>query len=171
MGFEDFEPLGKRRALHAHKGSFRPAYLCIGGNRGMAGAIRLCPVKLPLRCGAGLVKVFCHHESRFQVSNGRPELMISSDNLAEHLSWADCIVLGPGTWDRMHGVRGVFNEVLAYLIHEDKPVVIDADGLNLLSHHLHKLQIKSNLIITPHPAEAAQVIEVLQRSDVEKEPL
>lgn len=159
VGFEDFESLPDRHA-HAHKGTFG-RLLCIGGNRGMAGAIRLCS-EAALRCGAGLVKVFCHHESRLQVSNGRPELMVTSDNLAEQLSWADCIVLGPGmgqdSWS-----RSTFNEVLTYLIHEDKPVLIDADGLNLLSHHLHKLKL-SNLIITPHPAEAARLLEVTTSS-------
>lgn len=162
LGFEDFEPLPKR-ALHAHKGSFG-RLLCIGGNRGMAGAIRLSS-EAALRCGAGLVKVFCHHESRFQVSNGRPELMISSDNLAEHLTWADCLVLGPGMGQDAWS-RGAFNEVLAYLVHEDKPVVIDADGLNLLSHHLQNLKL-SNLVITPHPAEAARLLGCAT-SDVEQ---
>ena len=153
VGFDDYQALPKR-LLHAHKGSFG-RLLCIGGNRGMAGAIRLSG-EASLRCGAGLVKVFCHHESRLQVSNGRPELMVSSDNLAEQLTWADCIVLGPGLGQDAWS-RGIFNEVLSYLIHEDKPVVIDADGLNLLSHHLHKLKL-SNLIITPHPAEAGRLL-------------
>jgi hydroxyethylthiazole kinase-like uncharacterized protein yjeF len=144
-----------RRIGNAHKGNFG-RLLCIGGNRSMAGAIRLS-AEAALRCGAGLVKVFCHHDSVLQVSQGRSELMITSDNLSQQLNWADCIVLGPGMGQDAWS-RGVFNEVLAYLVHADIPIVIDADGLNLLSHHLYKLKL-SQLVITPHPAEAARLLE------------
>lgn len=161
IAYEDFMPLPKRR-LNAHKGTFG-RLLCIGGNRGMSGAIRLSG-EAALRCGAGLVRVYCHHQSMLQVSTGRPELMISDDNLSQHLSWADCVVLGPGLgqdgWS-----RSVFNEVLSYLVHNDMPIIIDADGLNLLSDHLHKLKL-SNLVITPHPAEAARLLNI-QTADVE----
>ncbi len=153
VAYEDFLPL-PRRPVNAHKGTFG-RLLCIGGNRGMSGAIRMSG-EAALRCGAGLVRVYCHHQSMLQVSNGRPELMISDDNLSQHLDWADCLVLGPGlgkdAWS-----RSVFNEVFSYLVHKDMPIVIDADGLNLLSEHLHKIKL-SNLIITPHPAEAARLM-------------
>lgn len=151
----DFASL-PRRIGNAHKGNFG-RLLCIGGNRTMAGAIRLS-AEAALRCGAGLVKVFCHHDSVLQVSQGRSELMITSDNLSQQLNWADCIVLGPGMGQDAWS-RGVFNEVLAYLVHADIPTIIDADGLNLLSHHLYKLKL-SQLVITPHPAEAARLLEV-----------
>lgn len=155
IAFEDFLPLPKRR-VNSHKGTFG-RLLCIGGNRGMPGAIKLTG-EAALRSGAGLVKVFCHHDSMLQVGAGRAELITSSDNLSQHLAWADCLVLGPGlgqdSWSRT-----IFNEVLSYLVHEDKPVVMDADGLNLLSSHIHKLKL-SNLIITPHPAEASRLLQV-----------
>lgn len=161
LAFEDFLPLPSR-PVNAHKGTFG-RLLCIGGNRGMSGAIRMSG-EAALRCGAGLVRVYCHHQSMLQVSTGRPELMISDDNLSQHLAWADCVILGPGLgqdgWS-----RSVFNEVLSYLVHNDMPVVIDADGLNLLSDHLHKLKL-TNLVITPHPAEAARLLTV-QTRDVE----
>ncbi len=153
LSFNDFFALPSR-PIHAHKGHFG-RLLCIGGNRSMAGAIRLSG-EAAMRCGAGLVKVYCHSDCRTLVSNGRPELMIASDNLLEHLNWADCIVFGPGlgkdSWSQQ-----CFSQVISYLIHEDKPVVWDADGLNLLSEHLHKLHLQ-NMIITPHPAEAARLL-------------
>ena len=153
VGFYDFKPL-PARANNAHKGHFG-RLLCIGGNRGMAGAIRLC-AEAALRTGTGLVKVHCHHDSVLQVSQGRSELMVGSDNLSQQMAWADTLVLGPGlgqdSWS-----RSVFNEVISYLMHEDMPVIIDADGLNLLSDHLYKLKL-SNLVITPHPAEAARLL-------------
>lgn len=153
VAFEDFLPL-PRRPVNAHKGTFG-RLLCIGGNRGMSGAIRMSG-EAALRCGAGLVRVYCHHQSMLQVSNGRPELMISDDNLSQHLGWTDCLVLGPGLGQDAWS-RSVFNEVFSYLVHHDIPIIIDADGLNLLSEHLHKIKL-SNLIITPHPAEAARLL-------------
>lgn len=139
---------------NAHKGQFG-RLLCIGGNKGMGGAIRLS-AEAALRCGAGLVKVYCHHQSLYQVSNGRPELMVSSDNLSQQLDWADVIVLGPGLgqdgWSKT-----TFEQTLSYLVHENKPVLVDADGLNLWSQHLHKLHL-SDVVITPHPAEAARLL-------------
>lgn len=153
LGFDDFKRL-ESRSLHSHKGHFG-RLLCVGGNQGMSGAIRLS-AEAAMRTGAGLVKVFCHSKSVMQVSSGRPELMVTDDNLAKHLKWADCIVFGPGLGQDAWS-QGIFNQVLSYLVHEDKPVVIDADGLNLLSQHLHKLTL-SNMVVTPHPAEAARLL-------------
>ncbi len=153
--FDDFAPL-LPRSINSHKGS-HGRLLCIGGNKSMAGAIRLS-AEAALRSGAGLVKVYCHHDSRLQVSHGRSELMVSSDNLSQMLAWADCIVLGPGLGQDA-GSRATFNEVLSYLVHEDVPTLIDADGLNLLTQHLRQLKL-SQLVITPHPAEAARLLAV-----------
>lgn len=155
VNYKDFESLEKR-PTHSHKGHFG-RLVCIGGNQGMSGAIRLS-AEAALRTGAGLVRVFCHQRSVLQVSNGRPELMVTDDNLSQHLDWADCILIGPGlgqdSWSRQ-----TFSQVLSYLVHHDKPVVFDADALNLLSQHIHKFAL-SNMVITPHPAEAARLLDV-----------
>lgn len=153
LEFDDFIPLPPR-LVNSHKGT-HGRLLCIGGNKSMAGAIRLS-AEAALRTGAGLVKVYCHHESRLQISNGRNELMVAADNLSQMLAWADCIVLGPGLGQDAWS-RATFNEVLSYLVHEDIPTLIDADGLNLLTQHLRQLSL-SNLVITPHPAEAARLL-------------
>lgn len=153
ISYHDFLPLNQR-ALNGHKGN-HGRLLCIGGNKGMAGAIRLS-AEAALRVGAGLVKVYCHQNNAAQLGLGRPELMVSSDNLHQWLVWADCIVFGPGlgqdSWS-----RETFNQVLSFLIHEQKTVVIDADGLNLLSHQLQKFQ-SEQLVITPHSAEAGRML-------------
>ena len=154
ISFADYKPLAARMS-HSHKGHYG-RLLCIGGNRGMSGAIRLS-AEAAMRSGAGLVKVFCHAHSIAQVSNGRPELMISSDNLAQQLYWADCIIVGPGLGQDPWS-HEIFNQVISYLVHEDKPVVFDADGLNLLSQRLHKFSL-SKMILTPHPVEAARLLK------------
>lgn len=154
VGFHCFEPLPNRK-LNSHKGD-NGKLLCIGGNKGMAGAIALS-AGAALRTGAGLVKVYCHQNSVSTIVQGRPEIMATDQNLHQLLHWADCIVLGPGlgqdSWS-----RETFNQVLSYMVHEDKPIIIDADGLNLLSQHQHKIKL-NNVIITPHSAEAARLLE------------
>ncbi|MFT6779927.1 MAG: hydroxyethylthiazole kinase-like uncharacterized protein yjeF, partial [Paraglaciecola sp.] len=72
------QPL-QTRPIHSHKGSFGKL-LCIGGNQGMAGAIRLS-AESALRCGVGLVKVYCHESSAMGISAGRPEIMLTHKEL------------------------------------------------------------------------------------------
>lgn len=154
VGYQCFDPLPNRK-LNSHKGD-NGKLLCIGGNKGMSGAIGLS-AEAALRTGAGLIKVYCHQNSISSIVQSRPEIMATDQNLHQLLHWADCIVLGPGlgqdSWS-----RETFNQVLSFLIHEDKPIVMDADGLNLLSQHQRKLKLK-NIIITPHSAEAARLLE------------
>ena len=153
------------RFIDAHKGQFG-RLLCIGGNRGMAGAIRMS-AEAALRSGTGLVKIYCHPDSCLPAGQGRPEIMLASDNLTQHLDWADCIVIGPGLGTDKWA-RNQFSSLLGYLQSNDKPLIVDADGLNLLAE-LHaakgsgkgetKTPLASQCVITPHPAEAARLLE------------
>ena len=149
------------RPLHGHKGSFGKL-LCIGGNQGMAGAIRLS-AESALRCGVGLVKVYCHESSSLSISAGRPEIMLTHRELESALDWCSCIIVGPGLgqddWANQH-----FSRLMSYLKRHPKPVVIDADGLNLLAamaddvNILNTLSQLPALILTPHPAEASRLL-------------
>jgi hydroxyethylthiazole kinase-like uncharacterized protein yjeF len=149
------------RHSHANKGNFG-RLLCIGGNRGMGGAIRLS-AEAALRSGVGLVKVFCHEESQWQVSTGRPEIMLNIDSgtcaLKSALDWCTCIVLGPGLgtdgW-----AKSQFEQVMAYVQNSQKPLVIDADALNLLAlkHALSAAIHLPRCFLTPHPGEAARLL-------------
>lgn len=158
----NYLPVLPRRALNSHKGS-AGRVLCLGGNRGMPGAIRLTS-EAALRAGAGLVKTCCHPENRQLVSQGLPELMLAeSDDLKELLGWASCIVLGPGlgqdTW-----ASYLFNQVLDYVATQPKTLLLDADALNLLAASSRALP--SHCILTPHPGEAARLLGC-QRTDIE----
>lgn len=154
-------PLATRPA-HANKGNFG-RLLCIGGNQGMGGAIRLS-AEAALRCGVGLVKVLCHENSQWQVANGRPELMLCKPTLGAlkaALDWCTCIVVGPGLgtddW-----AQSQLQQVLSYLTQHEKPAVFDADGLNLLTQIKHNQPALTlhNAVITPHPGEASRLLNV-----------
>jgi hydroxyethylthiazole kinase-like uncharacterized protein yjeF len=149
------------RPVHDNKGSFGKL-LCIGGNQGMAGAIQLS-AESALRCGVGLVKVYCHESSSIGISAGRPEIMLTHRELEVALDWCSCIVVGPGLGQN-DWAHQQFSHLFEYLKHHPKPLVIDADGLNLLaamaddSDILNTLAGLSATVLTPHPGEASRLL-------------
>ena len=161
ISYQTSQGLGKRNN-NSHKGS-HGKLLCVGGNKGIAGAIRLTG-EAALRSGAGMVKVFTHSESVLAVSIGRPELMVTATDLTSALEWASCIAIGPGlgldTWS-----EEVFETVMQYCFTYNKPLVIDADALTLLAQHAPSFPI-TNSVITPHPGEAARLLNC-KTSDIE----
>ena len=163
MDIEHFKSLGPRD-VHSHKGTYG-RLLCIGGNKGTAGAIRLSS-EAALRSGAGMVKVFVHEGSAIQVSAGRPELMVTSDNLEAALEWASCVVIGPGLGQDAWA-EDVFETTMKHCQSHSKAIVIDADALNMLSRQATAYTI-NDCILTPHAGEAARLLGV-SVDDVESE--
>jgi NAD(P)H-hydrate epimerase len=144
------------RSVHSHKGSYG-RLLCVGGNAGMAGAIRLS-AEAALRSGTGLVKVYANEGSKVQISAGRPEIMVTSSDLEQALSWATCIVIGPGLgqddWS-----KATYDTVLKYCQNNPKPMVIDADALNIMAGTASFVNIP-DCVMTPHSGEAARLLSV-----------
>lgn len=141
------------RARTSHKGQ-AGRVLLVGGGKGMPGAVRLA-AEGALRAGAGLVTVATLPESVPAIVAGRPEVMVhgitDAGALQQLMAAADVVGIGPGlgqdSW-----ARRMFDAVLA----SDKPLVVDADGLNLLAQSPHA---RGNWILTPHPGEAARLLE------------
>lgn len=139
-----------------HKGSFG-CVLVIAGNQGMAGAARMA-AEAALRMGAGKVIVATHPEHAAVLGVGRPELIVhgitDTAQLAALLPLADALVLGPGLG------RDSWAQSLAELaLIAPCPKVVDADGLYWLAQcPTPRAQSEGTLIITPHPAEAAQLL-------------
>jgi len=137
----------------AHKGS-NGSLLLVGGAPEMAGAIRLA-AEAALRAGAGLVRVATHPESVAAVMAGRAEVMCQgvSDpaGLAPLLESSDAVVLGPGL-GQSAWAKGLWEAVLA----SELPLVLDADGLNLLAGDPRE---RGAWILTPHPGEAARLLQ------------
>ena len=163
----DINSLPKRLACH-HKGD-SGLLLAIGAGDGMPGSIRLTS-EAALRCGAGLVAVCCAQENQTTVISGRPELMLTPSMANELVNSVDfnkakAFVLGPGLGLDERAKQLVFL-TLQKNIGEDKPIVIDADALILLSQYsqsdigkLTNSAINFNKwILTPHPKEAASLL-------------
>ncbi len=145
------------RPLNSHKGQFGHV-LCVGGAEGMPGAVRLA-AEAALRGGAGLVTVATDASHAASIVAARPELMTQGISNASELDAlierATVIACGPGLdvndWSRM-----LLDRVLA----SSKPVVLDADALNLMSETPERWAGTATRIITPHPGEAARMLGI-----------
>jgi len=142
------------RKKNVHKGSFGHV-LAIGGDRGMAGAIRLT-AEAALRCGAGLVSVATRGAHVPALNAARPELMaqgIEDAQALEHLlPRISTLALGPGLGQRAWG-HALWHTALD----AGKSAVVDADALNMLA--LQPRQFSTPTVLTPHPTEAARLLE------------
>src|SRR5580658_9393838 len=141
------------RQRAANKGDFGRV-LIVGGGAGMPGAVRLAG-EACLRVGAGLVTVATARENLPAIAAGRPELILhpvnGADDLQQPLEAADVVAIGPGL-TRTAWARALLDRVLA----SGKPLVIDADALNLLAERW--LAAPRGSVLTPHPGEAARLL-------------
>lgn len=137
-----------------HKGSMGNALL-IAGCYGMAGAAILA-TKACLRAGAG--KVTTHTPKRnydiMQISV--PEAVLQMDNEETIFSEAvatedyDALGIGPGLGKQ----ESTAIALIAQIRRSTCPIVIDADGLNILANHRAWMQqLPHDIIMTPHPKE------------------
>lgn len=143
------------RPLDAHKGMY--GHVCIvGGDKGMPGAVRIA-AEGALRVGAGLVKVITHPEHVPIIATGRPELLCYGieapfEQIEELLLKASFIIIGPGL-GQSEWSKALFSIITSSQI----PLLIDADALNLLAK-TQKKALNDQWILTPHPGEAARLL-------------
>jgi NAD(P)H-hydrate epimerase len=132
-----------------HKGR-RGHTLVVGGGPGMRGAGRLSAMAA-LRCGSGLVTLAA--DGAFEAPDSI--MTLHDPQLSSVLERFDAVVIGPGLGKDAIAKQRV-HEVLA----TDVPAVLDADALNLLAGDLAALRGAAGpVVITPHPGEAARLLE------------
>jgi ADP-dependent NAD(P)H-hydrate dehydratase len=160
-------PALPRRPADSNKGDFG-TILVIAGSRGMSGAAVLCGGSA-LRGGAGLVRVAVPQEVWPIVAAGNPCLMTAPMSQDEHgrinaaaigdlvdLAQAyDVVALGPGL-----GQSTDLSALVATLVQQvSKPLVLDADGLNVIAARAEVLGKHAGpVVITPHPGEFARLL-------------
>ena len=146
------------RARDSHKGT-HGRVLCVGGDHGSGGAIVLC-AQAASRSGAGGTQVATRAAHVTALLARLPEAMgdVVDDGaaLSLQLGRADVIAIGPGLGQGEWG-RGL----LATALTAGKQLVLDADALNLLASHSQPLPADS--ILTPHPGEAARLLDITTR--------
>ena len=143
------------RRRNTHKGSHGSVGI-IGGDSGMVGAALLAG-RAALKLGAGRVYVGLLARDAPLLDAMQPELMLRSASDVLKLDHLTCIAIGPGL--------GASPDAAFYLrcaLESNLPLVIDADALNLIAaDDKIKIILKQTLtevIITPHPAEAARLL-------------
>lgn len=145
------------RQSHEHKGH-AGRVLIIGGAPGMAGAILLSG-RAALHAGAGWVMLGFLDEGAISVLADQPELMLShaSKEMMKQAQ-ADVVAIGPGL-----GQSTQARDLLSEALQSSALLIIDADGLNLIAGDAELMkQLKSrptlSTVITPHPGEAAKLL-------------
>ena len=163
------------RKPSGNKGSFGKV-LCVAGSKNMGGACQLAALSA-FRIGAGMVKVFTARENRESLLRKVPEVMVSTYcddgtvaltkeeelSLQEGIEWSDVIAIGPGLST---------SEKAAYLLryvllHSKKPMVLDADALNILAakpsvlqrFEFGKMEKEQDIVMTPHLGEFARLMK------------
>lgn len=144
----------KPRPRDWHKGQSGHV-LIVGGTLGFSGAPRMA-AEAALRVGAGLVSVATRPEHAMILNAACPEIMSHAvqtpADLEPLLEKADVIVLGPGL-GQSSWAKALWQRVCAVHV----PLVVDADGLNLLAE---KPLRQDHWVLTPHPGEAARLLKM-----------
>ena len=148
----------KIRSKFSHKGTFGHALL-ISGIYGRMGAAVLAS-RACLRTGTGLITAHVPRKGYDILQNSVPEAMISldeSDNIFTGIPDLDqysAVGIGPAIGLK-DSTQKAFRELLKTI---NVPLVIDADGINILGENKELLkQLPKNTILTPHPKEFERI--------------
>jgi ADP-dependent NAD(P)H-hydrate dehydratase len=154
------------RPDQGHKGLFGRV-LIVGGSHEMIGAPVLAGTAA-LRMGSGLVQIALPKAVLANAISITPELVglglgnaAKSKELTAAAEKADVIVLGPGL-----GQTAITKTRVLDLIQFDKPMVIDADALNILAANKRWPSMQAKAVLTPHPGEMKRLIGLLGKSSV-----
>jgi hydroxyethylthiazole kinase-like uncharacterized protein yjeF len=149
-------PLLPRRKFSAYKNQFGRLGI-VAGSKGFVGAA-LMTASGALRAGAGLVEVFVPEEIYPIVASAAPvEAMIKPVRSYRKLleEKIDIWALGPGL-GKSHAA-----EILDLIKGAEQPMVVDADGLNILAEKIDILgHCPGPRLLTPHPGEMERLFEV-----------
>lgn len=145
-----------RRAVNSHKGSFGSVGI-LGGAPGMQGAVALA-ARAALKMGAGRVYAGTPGSTTASYDSRQPEVMWRSAEELLGLDHLTALVAGPGL-----GQSGAARVLLARAIDMPVPLLLDADALNLIAtHEPHQAALATRsqpIVLTPHPGEAARLLD------------
>lgn len=163
------------RSPSGNKGTFGKVLL-VAGSRNMGGACFLSALSA-YRTGAGMVRIFTAAQNREALIKKLPEAIVDTyhdgtgsditkeetDTLLSGLEWADIVAVGPGisVSEKAKMILG------SLLVHCDKPLVVDADALNLLARNAGLLKLfafgyrksDNDVIFTPHLGEFSRLMQ------------
>ena len=159
IGKHEVLPNYMPRDKFSHKGTFGHA-LIIGGSYGKIGAVTLAG-RAALAAGAGLVSAYVPKCGYMPLQASFPEAMVITDSDEEKITTIDFDItptvvgfgIGVGTNAKTVSAFEVFLKT------NKVPLVIDADGLNILAKKKALLKLLPDLsILTPHPKELERLV-------------
>ncbi len=155
---KDILPLLKKRNKFDHKGIYGHGLL-IAGSYGKMGAAVL-GAKAALKTGIGLITSHIPSCGYTVLQSSLPEAMVITDNSENVISdikdmdHYSALAIGPGTGT----ARVTQNALHKLLLKCRKPIVVDADGLNILGLNKEWLSLlPEESILTPHPKEFERI--------------
>jgi len=133
--------------------------MVVGGDHGFGGAA-IMAAEACLKVGAGMVSVATRPEHVAAVLARQPEVMAcgvtSGQQLEPLLDRPSVLVVGPGL-----GISSWSEQLMQKAVAADLPMVIDADGLNILAQgRVVTKPDGSRWVLTPHVGEAARLLGV-----------
>ncbi len=166
---EDYELLPERTA-YSNKGTYGKLFV-VAGSANMTGAAQFC-AESAYRCGTGLVAVLATAPQVVKnIQSKLPEAVIIDWNneesgciIRDRIRMSDAVVCGPGL-----GTGKPACDIVRFVLEtKDRPVVLDADALNIIAKNNWLSLLKDNIILTPHLGEMARLtgksIEVIQEN-------
>ena len=159
IGKDEAASLYRSRKQNSHKGDYGKV-LIVGGSYGKIGSV-LLSAKAALRMGTGLCSLYIPECGYNILQTGLPEAMVLTDKNEKILSDypegfdADVVAFGMGAGTEQQTVDG-FKKLLQDM---NAPILVDADGLNILSENKELLKLlPENSVLTPHPGELKRLI-------------
>ncbi len=144
-----------RRPRDAHKGNHGHCVI-VGGNHGLGGAA-LMAAQAAARMGAGMVTLATKPEHVPAALARCPEVMAhgikNGHGLEPLIAKASVVVIGPGLGQDSWG-----EQLWERALRTDKPMLVDADGLNWLAKQRYDVAKRDNWVLTPHPGEASRLL-------------
>ena len=147
------------RQRFTHKGTYGHS-LILGGSYGKIGAVILSS-KASLSTGSGLVTAYVPKCGYQPLQTAASEIMVLTDKNEEYIKNIQfdlnptVIGLGMGMGTEAETAKALRSFLKKY----QGPIVIDADGLNILSEDKSMLKLlPSNAVLTPHPGELKRLI-------------
>lgn len=153
----DIEKLPKRN-LEGNKGTFGKV-LAVAGSTGMCGAAYFCAAAA-LAAGAGMVKILTEKDNRIPLQTLLPEAIIDCSEEPKEwekaLDWCNVLIIGPGLGESERS-----RKMLPWFLEhtwEKKPMILDADGLNLLAENPRwRKFLGKRAVLTPHMGEMSRL--------------
>lgn len=146
----------EERKTDGYKGDYGRV-LVIAGSKGYSGAAYLV-TEASVRSGAGLVTLCTHRELQGIMSIKLNEAMTmnfeETDKINNIVTKSNVIAIGPG----MGNSKLTYNILKEIITKSECPIVIDADGINVLQQNLELLELKNNqIVLTPHMGEMSRL--------------